>query len=205
MNLYKLMTTPAFHKAALEMAKHWPARFHPNCLPTRIAAVMMFGDDEDEQRRKEAARALDEGQLPEDRYDDRLPELLPELVDLSDFYDVPLAVTAQALLAVSKVYWRPDVQLLHREEVLHRMAFGDPSMRRLELQGRVPPPIKLTDGRSVWTEPAIEGWREVVEPRRQQPYRRDYLVYPPYDGDRLSKYTMEQWLKQQEKKKNPQP
>lgn len=216
MNLYRLMTAPAFQRVAKEMAKHWPASFHPNCLPARLAAAMMFGDEpedpeEAEAQRRKAAAALDEGQLPDEMYDHRLPDLLPDLVDLADFYDVPMEAVAHTLLAVSRIYWQPDVTLLGRKDVLERMGFRDPTLTYLDRQGRVPPRLRLPDGRSVWTEAAIEGWREVVEERKTQPYVRGVLVYPPYDGKKLSRYTMEQWERSEEyrrkrkNKKAPQP
>lgn len=200
MNLYRVLTSPAFHKTVTEMAKHWPASLHLDCLPVRLAARLMFGDD-DEECRKKAARALDSGQFQVgDLYDHSLDELLPELGDLAEVYDVPLADIAQAALAMSQVYWQPRTALLMRSDVLGRMGFALSFMQKLERQGRVPPSVPA--GRyPVWTEPAIEGWKEVVEANRQQPYRRGFLVYPPYDGKKLSEYTTQQWLEEEKRKR----
>lgn len=200
MNLYRVLTSPAFDRAVREMAKHWPASLHPNCLPARLAARLMFGDDEEEHR-KQAAKALDSGQfVVEEIYDHSLDELLPELTDLAEVYDVPLADVAQAALAMAQVYWRPKTRLLIRNHVMQLMGFKDPSMRRLEKQGRVPPPIHASGKHPIWTEPAIEGWIEVVEANRKLPYHRGFLIYPPYDGKKLSEYTTQKWLEQKKRR-----
>jgi len=195
MNLFLVMSSPAFQKAALEMAKHWPLSYHIGCLPTRLAARLMFGDD-DEEHQKQAAKAIDQKEVMAGLlYDHNLHELIPELVDLAEVYDVPLADVAQVLLVMSRTLWQPDVPLLNRSKVMEKLGFKDASMRRLEMQGRVPPTMRVSDGKPVWTEPAIEGWVEIVEARRKLPYQRGYLVYPPYDGKKLSEYTNSQPMK----------
>lgn len=201
MNLYKVLTSPAFHRLVLDLARHLPGQHHPDCRTVRLASYLMFGDEEDEHR-KEAARAIDTGEVQAAViYDADLWDMLPEVAELAAMYDVPLADVAQAALAMARVYFRPPVRLLNKADVMERLGITDTPLRRLERQGRIPPTVEVTDDRPLWTEPCIEGWAEVVEENKKHPYIRGVLVYPPFDGKRLSEYTTQQWLRRRKQQK----
>ena len=208
MNLFIVMQSPAFMRRAREFAPHWPLRYHTQCITTRLAARLLFGDEEPESLAR-AAKMIDEGKGLKAGlyYDDNLDELIPDLVDLADVYDVPLADVAQALLAVSRVMWFPGGKAYVQQDAMEALDVKSTRfMAMLREQGRVPPAMETLCNRPplVWTEYAVEGWKEVVERNRSKPYRlRKELIFVPYDMDKLSAYTTEQWKKTQQKKNTP--